>query len=198
MKKLIVIALILCAYLLTDAQTIGIRGGFNLANIEIESEGISISPDDRFGIHLGVVGEFPVGESLFINPGLLFMQKGFKMEGDGEDVKGRMNYLDIPVNALYKVDLTGAYLLLHAGPNFGFGLSGKEEYDGEEEDIEFGSDDDQLKSLDLGLNLGVGAEIQQFQVTLNYTLGLNNLSNYDEMDWKNKVLTLSLTYLLGK
>ena len=114
------------------------------------------------------------------------------------EVITRMNYLDIPMNLLYKVDLSGAKLLLQAGPNLGIGLNGKEKYDDEEEDIEFGSDDDQLKRLDLGLNLGVGAEIQQVQVALNYTLGLSNISNYDEADLKNNVLSLSVTYLFGK
>lgn len=198
MKKLFVSALILCSCLLVNAQNFGLRVGANLANVNIDTEGFSMSPDSRLGMQLGVVAEFPVNEALFFSPGLLFVQKGYKMEMEGDEAKARMNYLDIPMNLLYKVDLSGAKLLLQAGPNLGIGLNGKEKYDDEEEDIEFGSDEDQLKRLDLGLNLGVGAEIQQVQVALNYTLGLSNISNYDEADIKNNVLSLSVTYLFGK
>ncbi|WP_423130276.1 porin family protein [Gaoshiqia sp. Z1-71] len=198
MKKLLVIAMIVCSCLVAGAQNFGLKFGANLSNADFKAEGMTFSPDDRFGIHFGVVSEFPLNEALFISPGLVFSQKGYKIEFEGEKYQDRLNYLDVPVNFLYKVDLTGPKLVLHAGPNFGFGLSGKSEENGVEEDIEFGGGADELKRIDFGLNFGVGAEIMPVQLTLNYTLGLNDISNIDGMTVKNKLLSLSLVYLFGK
>ena len=71
---------------------------------------------------------------------------------------------------------------LAAGPYIGFALSGTvtAEADGEEEkeDLEIGSgDDDDFKSLDFGVNVEAGAELNKIMLNVFYSLGLANIAN---------------------
>lgn len=167
-------------------QRIGVKAGLNMATVAMDGD---VDTKMLPGIHLGAVAEFEFSENLAFEPGLLFSQKGTDYDVDG-DMKTRLSYLDIPLNLRYKM----GNFFAQAGPQIGIGLSGTQEFGDEEEDIEFGSDDDQLKRLDFALSFGVGMNFNQFQVSANYGLGLANLSNWDDDDLKNRVISVSLGY----
>ncbi|MGC9373523.1 MAG: outer membrane beta-barrel protein [Bacteroidales bacterium] len=141
-------------------------------------------------------------------------QKGFK-ESDGDyTAKLNVNYLDIPVHAVYGLDLGGNKLQFFVGPYVGVGLTGKAKFemgDMEEEiDIQFvndgiDADDDKLpmKRLDVGLDFGAGFMVSTFQIQAQYGLGLANLNpKWDGTDPEDKtsngVINLSVTYFFGK
>ena len=75
------------------------------------------------------------------------------------------------------------------------------ESDSEEEDVEWGSDEenDDLKRLDFGLTMGAGVEISSIQIGLTYGLGLANISSYNDNGNKinNRVLGISVGYKFG-
>ena len=133
-----------------------------------------------------------------------FMRETYKYES-----KVNLLYLDIPLSAKASFDLGGTKIYGVFGPYLGFGLSGKSKYeeafDGEtesdEEDIKWGSDEDEsdLKRLDFGLTMGAGVEINSIQIGLSYALGLANISPYTDGGSKinNRVLGLSVGYKFG-
>jgi len=201
------------------AQNFVVKGGLNLSNMIAKDDEETYSDDFKMrpGFHVGAAVEFPINEMFSFETGLLLSTKGFKMSEeetyDGEtykfEEKINLLYFDIPLTAKATFDLGGAKIYGVFGPYLGMGLSGKEKYevtidgetDTEEEDIEWGSDEDEdfLKRLDFGLTMGAGVEISSIQIGLTYGLGLANISSYNDDGTKvnNRVLGISVGYKFG-
>ena len=208
---------------------IGLRAGLNLAKIAGDYDDLYGDMKFKPGIQLGVVVEFATNnDNLFIQPGILFSQMGFKYEEfdsepDYGDIRSysytlqqNLNYFQIPVNFLFKHDMGGNKLILQAGPYLGYGLGGKWEeedseswggssgtnaIDKESGKIKFGSskNKDHYKSFDLGLGLGVGLEFSEiFQIGVGYNLGIADISHINNFEVKNRSITFTLTYVLGR
>ena len=205
---LVLLAVVLTASYAQAQLTFGARAGLNLTNMKMKMGSISMSPDMKPGIQLGVVGEFGLSESFFIQPGIVFAQQGCKMDSWGESVTMNLNYIQVPVNAQYKLDLGNMKLLLQAGPYLGVGVNGKlkAKVDGkkESEKIEFGKDG--LKRFDFGLGIGAGLQFGNIQAGLGYNLGLANIADSDDdiefSSGKTKTINngivLTVTYFFGK
>ena len=214
---LVLLAAVLTANYAQAQFTFGVRAGLNLTNMKMKAEGISISADMKPGFQLGVVGEYGLSESFFIQPGILFAQQGSKSDFSSSmgsysyesSTKTTLNYLQIPVNAQYKVDLGGMKLLLQAGPYFGFAISGKQKgeettiWGGEketekyDEKIDFG-EDDSMKRGDFGLGIGAGLQFGNIQAGLGYNIGIANINTDSDFKTKNNSLAITLTYFFGK
>jgi hypothetical protein len=171
--------------------------------MSLKSSGISIDPKILAGFHIGMIAEFEIAQSFYLQPGVLYSGKGSKysIEGDGMsvDMSIKPGYIEIPVNALYKVDLSSAKLQLFAGPYFAFGIGGNIEQGSDSEGIKFGStDNDDMKMLDVGLNFGAGIEIKNFIVSAQYGIGLTNLApvttNGFEMKMSNIGISVALMF----
>ncbi|MDR1864638.1 MAG: PorT family protein [Bacteroidales bacterium] len=199
----------------------GARAGFNLTNVsEKYADGEKPSGDDKSsfkpGFQIGVVGEYALSDAFAIQPGIVFATQGATYKW-GEKAKTviALNYLQVPINAQYKLDLGGAKLLLQAGPYLGFALSGKyknwddegkkvEPEDDELAKIKIGSnkDEDDMKAFDFGLGLGAGVQFGNIQAGVGYNLGLVNTAFREEGDTKsfskNNGLAITLTYLFGE
>lgn len=222
MKYIVKLFVVLIAFTMATnelfAQNFGLKGGLNLSTMLIKDDDTYI--DDfkmKPGFNIGATAEFPLAEMISFETGLLLSTKGFKISeeetfmGETIEMEGKMNllYLDIPLTAKATFDLGGAKIYGVFGPYLGIGLIGKIKsettYDGEtetdEEDIEWGSDEDEsdLKRLDFGLTMGAGVEINFIQIGLTYGLGLANISPYTDGGSKinNRVLGLSVGYKFG-
>ena len=168
------------------SQGIGIKAGLNLANLSVEDD--NVETDSKIGFQVGAFYELSAGEDLMIRPGLLYSTKGAKEPEGDESIS--VNYLDIPIDVVYKLDVGNNKLGFHAGPYIGILTSAK---DGEGEDIkEF------VKSIDLGLNIGLGYELQNIILDINYGLGLSNIndSGSDEDSIKNTNISFTIGYRL--
>lgn len=213
LPKLLIMVIVLSMTTKSFSQVIfGVKGGLNLANMVEKDNDETYSKNYKMkaGFHLGVTAEFSISEKFAIEPGLLYSSKGFKVEEDGITFTANLNYLEIPINAIYKIDLGSTKVLISAGPYLGFALSGKykaseavfgENEDSKEQKIEIGSDKekDEIKALDFGLNIGAGVEIKNITIGLQYGLGLANLSLDTDNGYtlKNKVLGISVGYKFG-
>jgi hypothetical protein len=211
-KVYLAVVLSLVTAVAVNAQGIGIKAGINLANMVFDSEWEE-SFDMRLGFHGGIVFEVGLTDAIFFGSGIIFSQKGTKFSYTDEDFDDEsysgftlINYLEVPINLLYKADLGGAKLVFEAGPYLGYAINGKEQIDYEDngtsfsfsEDIEFGNEEEQVKRIDYGLNIGVGLEFSSFKVGAQYGLGLANLSNYEDSTMKNQVIGVSLGYFVGR
>jgi hypothetical protein len=140
------------------------------------------------------------------------VQKGAKSEDPDYDSEAKLtiNYIEIPMNVLYRPTMQKIRFFLGAGPSVAFALSGKDK--GKENGVpysakvKFGNnpDEDDMKRLDLGANFLAGIETPGgFVVSFNYNLGLSNLapgndgSGFD-VKMRNRYFGLKAGYLLTR
>lgn len=194
MKNLFFTVLLCLTVVAASAQKFGIKGGVNFANGNYDVSGASLSTSSLTGVQLGVVGEFPLSQEIYFNSGLLYSQKGVKLDLAGVEIKIPINYFEIPLNLAYKYDLGGPVFFAQAGPYVGVGLSAKAKSGDTEEDIDFGDGDDEYKRIDFGINIGTGLEVKALQFGVNYGLGLVNLENEDGAELKNGVFSITIGY----
>ncbi|MDR0833950.1 MAG: PorT family protein [Candidatus Symbiothrix sp.] len=202
MKKYLLIALVALTAVTANAQGVkfGVTAGLNLSNWTGDIEDAKY----KAGFQVGVVADWALTESFSIAPELNFSQKGYKAKFEGigaYDISATVNYLTLPINALYKFNVSDdSKFLVFAGPYLGYGLSGsvKATVPGEgseSEDIKFGSKEGELKAFDFGLNAGIGFQYTKFFIKAQYNLGLANLSNVDGNSIKNSNIGVTLGYL---
>jgi len=198
----------------------GARTGYNLSKL---SEKYENPPEEDFskfkpGFQIGAVGEYAVSNAFAIQSGVLFTTKGALYKGSDWKTTKNINYIQIPVNALYKKDLGGTILLLQAGLYRSFAISGKRKWDYSssniimlpptpekgESKITFGNCNCQgaeMRPLDFGIGMGAGLQFRNFQFGIEYNLGIANLSTSPK-EWnhslKNNGFAFTLAYLFGK
>ena len=160
MKKTLLIGLILLfSFNVFSQNKIGIFTGINGSSL---SDGFLKSGylgSNSFSFHIGGLYEFRLTEKIVFRPKLLFSQQGDREDFD-DNIKYETSYLNIPLNFKF---FNKPYLLF--GPQVGFLIDTKKK------EIDFGD----LKTLDYGLNLGVGIDIKRIFIELNLYQGFNEL-----------------------
>jgi len=204
MKKTILLAALFVATITAFAQTtttFGIKAGVNFSKLTYSGGGFSVSSQSLTGFHIGGVVDVGINDNFSFQPGLLFSTKGGKSESDGDAGKTTLNYLEVPINFIYKVPAGDGKVFFGAGPYIGYGLSGKdtETIDGTKtsSDVNFGSTEDDVKNPDFGVNFLAGYELKQgLTINVGYGLGLANLANggTDVGKIKNQLFSVSLGY----
>lgn len=147
----------------------GVRAGTNLATITGDFADIA-DPKTKVGFTGGGFVSLSPAPRVGIELDLLYVEKGFKIEGTATDQSGnvvgtteaflKLQYLDVPLMAnvsLPRMGMVSPYVI--AGPNLGIGLSAKEEatFPG----VPTESDDltSDLQKLDWGATGGVGLRL---------------------------------------
>jgi hypothetical protein len=214
--KLVLMAVAICLTVTSFAQmgrpSFGVRAGVNFQNLNGKD-----GNDDRLennllvGFNAGVNAEVPIAQDFFIQPGLLYSVKGAKSDDAfaGQDIKVKLNYLELPINLLYKPALGEGRLLMGFGPYIAYALNGKVKGDNDAVDIEFDNeaspldyaDGPVMKRFDAGANLLFGFEMSNnLSAQINAQLGLLNLNpkltgvNEDLGTLKNTGFGVSLGY----
>lgn len=187
--------------------TFGVRVGMNSSNMNFSGEDDSESADNKIGFNAGVSVDIPMLQSLYLQTGLYYTTKGYKIEENDGDykytTKATPSYLEIPVMASYRYDFSdNAQLQVNFGPYFAYGIGGKEKYERsykgekkeEKEDL-FGKDNE-FKRFDAGLGIGAGFTYSKFFFGLNYQFGLANIAQDAEDGYsvKNRNLSISIGY----
>jgi len=189
----------------------GITTGLNFSSFSGDKNFNGDSWGYLVGFQGGLVVDIGITENFSIIPELLYSQRGaYNKYEEIENKKNTvefsfiLNYLQVPVNLAYKLNVGSSKLSLFAGPYVGYALSGqfKTDYnmdgekESEKEDIEFGSDVEQMKALDYGVNIGAGFEFGSGMfLKLQYNMGLNNLSNDNSANVKNTNVAFTVGYL---
>jgi hypothetical protein len=197
--KIFFAAVLLLFVHFVQAQRFGIKGGVNFANVAISTSGVSISPSSITGFQAGPVIECNLNNSLYLNSGVLYSLKGFKIKSGTDKMQETFNYLEIPVNVAYKFPTGGNMdFFIQAGPYLAYAASGKTKLNDVSVDLDF--KEQGIKRFDYGLGFGAGLDLGALVASINYQLGLNNLNDDSttEGSIKNKVFQVSLAYMFGK
>ncbi|MEO5947675.1 MAG: outer membrane beta-barrel protein [Chitinophagaceae bacterium] len=203
-----------------------LRGGVNLANVSITSDGTADEANMLTSFQVGVIGDISVTSFLYIQPGIVFTGKGSKTQSgqptDANYYKSEVNpyYIEIPVNVVLKAPIGGgAKFFAGAGPYVAIGVAGNRKLDykiagvsfSRKDKIEFSNDDPTtggeegagfgiLKRFDYGLNGTVGIEGKSVSISANYGLGLAKLqsgtTNGEDNNNKHRVLSFTIGFRL--
>lgn len=108
----------------------GINVGLNYTNVnaiselrnEIESQAIP-----RMNVGLSV--DIPIYRDLYVQPMFMYSGKGHKSDageiGFTKDFKAKVNYLELPVQILFKPAVSSGNMVIGLGPYIAYGLGGK-------------------------------------------------------------------------
>jgi hypothetical protein len=202
----------------------GIIGGLNLQTITGKDYyGEKIDNGLVFGFHAGINANIHIASDYYFQPGLLFTTKGGKAFVEEQATKSdpdeitkivKLNYIEMPLNFLYRPVLGEGHMLLGFGPYLALGIGGKGTseggYQGDYDfDVKFKNPGDwdsenpteYYRPFDAGANIFFGYEMSAglfFQ--LNAQLGMLKVnSEYEGMDTddtnlKNTGFGLSIGY----
>ncbi len=159
----------------------------------------------KFGMQFGLFGTYQINEMFGVKSGLIYTQKGTNFEteffGETYELTATYNYINIPILATASFGESIKFYA-NAGPVIGIWMSGKEENDGVEEDIEDG-----MNTIDMGLLVGGGVIIPVIEsrkhptisiiADVNYQLGFANIYDSDDISIKNNGLTFGIGVLIG-
>lgn len=232
MKTTISTAIIFLMSLCSQAQALIPKFGISLSALGA-SEHVSMmsnSFSSQSGYSIGVGYNIPVkpnGSSLIsIQPEISLVQKGFKVEAQGEFIfieqlsliktqqEYTINYLEFPVFAKYELGPDNFRLAFYAGPSIGFGLGGKYKSKATlttqdvtvqiidtEGNIKFYESENENDinfdhNVDFGLQVGVGVTFFN-KVMVEARYG-NSLTNLnEEKESKNRVFQFTLGMPIG-
>lgn len=226
-KPLLLAAILLISWQISNAQLrIALAGGAHSSTIvetndlpnwsELES-GYS----NRTGAHFGFMADLQLGvkSKFYAQPGVMFYNKGRKFYSNYDtavynyfsiDAKQFVNYIDIPLNLVYKIPVSSkTKFFLGGGPYLSFfygGLEKKETYlktgkfeTEENTDLPIGDGPGKYKTFDFGLNGTAGFEFKGVFIAGNFSRGLTDMytATYDG-SFKNQVYGATLGIFIGK
>jgi hypothetical protein len=201
----------------------GARAGNNFARLlDNDSEsvvGLTQFPNKTF--HIGGIIQYEItgiSDKFRLESGLFLSWKGGNYEYRksnafseiGIDIislnqKISLMYLELPVNAIFSFDMGADKFQIIAGPYLGMLVNGKPKVD------YFQSEMDRVtkiyivnsslsaKTLDYGINMGVGMEMDVILIRIQYGYGLANIykGGLNSDDIKNRVISFSIGCLFG-
>ena len=153
MKKIIILALGLCAATAANAQDVrlGVKAGLNLPNIiRIDGNDNVTSTKVNPGFNAGVTLDIPLTTGIAFTPEVLFASKGYKGETLAGEFTQTTYFIDVPILASFKI--AGSGLNIVAGPQVSFLTSTKNKLETGLGTIEsqYNEDSDRFKKSLLG------------------------------------------------
>lgn len=181
--------------------TFGVRAGMNVATVGGDED----DAKSKIGFFGGLGVDFNIVNSLSINSGLFFTQKGCKTDDIDMDIEGypmdanarfTMNFIELPVYLSYRLPLNlESSLQVFFGPYFDYGVYGKATADvkfkgelhGEKvsQSMNLFDDDYDFKRFHVGLGLGAAYTWSRFSVGLSYQWGMTEVVADAESYWNN-------------
>jgi Outer membrane protein beta-barrel domain len=202
MKKVILsVFTVIVLVAVSQAQfKVGIKAGGSLSNQHSNAAaGTKLLSTDAFrGYHAGLVGDVQVFENVYLQPQLLYSQNGAKYTTTvgGHETKLTMRSIEMPVNVLYKVNVPFGKLVAGGGPSLNYGFGGKIEQNGQSQKLYSGAMKE-FKRIDIGANATAGVEFNNGLFTsVNYQMGLRDISKIDGINTKNRSVSVSVGYLI--
>lgn len=157
----------------------GAEAGVNFANIK--GDGIDDDTETRTGVLLAVYYKYPLENvPIVLQPELIYSQKGLEFGSDGVL---KLDYLVATLLVDYYFGSAGEVTpFVKAGPYVGFNVNAKQEFNGNEADV------DDLNDIDGGVLIRMGVQIQRFEVGARFARGLTDA--FSDAEGQNSVFGL--------
>lgn len=228
MKKLLSLLVIaLISWQISDAQLrIALAGGGHSASITETNDLPNWSEmksgySGRAGAHFGFIADLQLGlkSKFYAQPGVLFYNKGRKFFSNYDTAqydyfsitkKQFINYVDIPLNLVYKIPLSSkTKFFIGGGPYLSFFYNGSEKTEtylktgkfqtDENTDLPVGDGPGKYKTFDIGVNATAGIEFKNIFIAGNFSHGLTDMysATYNG-SFKNQIVGATLGIFIGK
>jgi len=183
-KAFVLFVPLLLAMLQSQAQGfhLGIKAGANLFKVD----GQSFSQEFQFGYAVGAFSEINFTPNLGIQPEVMFNQTNYRTAssfsqvyqiGGYDDIKGKLNYLSIPVLLNLRPI---PFLSLLVGPQFGILLNPDEHLVDNARDA--------FKKGEISAVGGAQLNLASLKLGARYVIGLSNINNIQgsDVNWRNQ------------
>ena len=179
---------------------VGLRVGLNVATVHSDVSHLD-GNRAKAGVGFGVVAGYQLSPDtpLFLESGLLYMEKGGKGHFDGDSYTYGLNYLELPLVVKYGIEIDAADNDLSVQPFFGgylaTGVGGKiKNYDDRETTRSFSNES--FQRFDAGLRLGCGVQFNHLYLELGYEFGLVNIfqDDFDSSHTGNFFVTAGVNF----
>jgi hypothetical protein len=190
MKKrtlyLLALALVFSSTSFAQGLHLGVKAGANIFKVD----GKSFKEEYKFGYNVGAFAEINFSKEWGIQPEVMWNQLNYRtgdrfgtvFPGGVNDVKGKLNYLSIPLLLSYT---PAKVLSIQAGPQFGLLLN-------QDKNL-FQNGKEAFKSGDFSLLGGVQLNLGGLKVGGRYVVGLSDINDVDNKEkWKNQGFQLYL------
>lgn len=171
-----------------------VKFGMNFSN-QTKSDDSKALP----GFTMGVGADYAFTENWAFQSGLMFTSKGYKVKYGGEKATTRPIYLDIPILAAYKFNITdNTKFVINAGPYLAIGIGGKskEHWDNGDDWKIFDKEGEDWKRFDLGLQWGIGVELGEHYL-VNFTAQHGFITPYDFPSGYNGDKPKNINFAIG-
>jgi hypothetical protein len=187
----------------------GIIGGIEISNYSTcfydeDGNEMEFNLSSKIGAKIGFIGEFAISKTFYIAPELVYVQRGCK-ETEGVDADGKtyrdysevLNYFQVPINALLKFNINrDSKFMIYAGPYLAYAFSGKSKDGDNTSNINFSSANGDYRRGDLGFNFGIGGQVDDWFLRVQYSIGCMNVINTPNFSYqKNRSVGIALGLL---
>ncbi len=179
----------------------GFEFGMNWNNAEFKINE-SADPSSAFGFFIGYMAERDLSERLYVRFGLNYNKRKLntisKRGINTTEENWGIDVIEIPINMGYYLNWNNKNLqfFVDAGINIGFNSRVTVENDVETIRLDIGSDA-VINRTTIGANAGIGLLLKRrTKIRLNYYNSLSSIANIEGDIWKNKTLSISLSYFL--
>lgn len=186
----IVVACGLAAFPAQAQFRIGPKVGLNVNSLHFNES--TFASSNRVGFNAGVMAEFTVPLiGIGMDASVMYVRRNSNfVDADGETIKDNRDYIDIPLNLKYKLNIPVINNIIRpylaTGPAFAF-LTSKRNFN------EFRN-----RKCDVAWNFGFGAELlRHLQIGASYGIGLNKAvgTSQHSIEGKNRYWTITAAYL---
>lgn len=206
MKKLILLAIVLCSVTVANAQTrFGIKAGGNLSFLYTNGSSEGTNADQyngRFGYHVGAIVEHSFSNMFSIQPELTYLNHGANLKSNNsfgmKNGHVTLNTLQLPINikATFNMGSSDSKWFVYAGPYIGYNMYGKVagKIDGTATSNDLFTKGSDMQRLDYGVGVGMGIEVKKMVLTLSNQMGQNDISGSEKGKMKTGNISLSAGY----
>jgi hypothetical protein len=201
MKKIFLAVLALVSMsLVSDAQfRVGVKAGGTISRQRVNGEsGSSLFSNDKYkNYHAGLITEFKIAQNVYLQPQLLYTRKGSRLLSSigAPDMKVRVNYVEMPVNVIYKLPASFGQIFGGAGAALSYGFSGKLDQAGHKQSVF--ADNRTWRREDISLSFTAGVEFDNgIFVSINSQKGLLDVYKASNVSVKNSSVSVSVGYMI--
>lgn len=204
---LLLIAVMLMALPISAQVAFGVRAGGAYSSL-IQKVNEKAEAGARFGFSVAGLMDIPLRGGWSLRPELAFVNQGGNYYS-GQAMGGMALYnkcwyysLQVPLDLAYTFTFTDVRLSIFAGPTFDWSLFGRMRTRETSPDLNFGiSEEKDLKPCDLGVNVGLAVEYNNFFFSVNSLCGMIDrraTKREGETSVYQNNVTLSLGYYFRK
>jgi hypothetical protein len=220
----LIVALICGSYNSYAQSPIGVQAGMNFSNVRItDQHGKHANTQSIPRIRIGLTADFRMAGNLYVQPAIIYSEKGFKQEsggynGSANNFRVKATYLELPITLIYKPQFGNLGFLIGAGLYGAYGTGGNWKSNSGVliDDMQIGSEGDVIfrndgfeggslesytygRPIDYGAIFLLGHQImRQLSVQVQAQVGLANLTPaYGDFQPEDKLKNSNIAVSLG-